>query len=55
MEKTKTIKVASILKKDREIPLLKMSGNWLDAIGLKVGTNLKVYKGKDILLLVKEN
>ena len=55
MEKVKTYKVSYTFKGNKEIPLLKLTGKWLEDIGLKVGTNLKVYQGKDMLLLVKEN
>ena len=54
MEKTKTCKVSYILTNNEERPFLKLTGKWLDKIGFNVGTTLKVYEGKEMLLLIKD-
>ena len=55
MKKVKTYTVAYQLANNEERPSIKLSGKWLEKLGFKVGSKLKVYEGKDILLLVKEN
>lgn len=55
MKKVKTYTVAYHLANNEERPFIKLSGKWLEKLGFKVGSKLKVYEGKDILLLVKEN
>ena len=52
--KVKNYKVSYIFKNNEERPFIKLSGKWLEKMGFKVGTNIKVYEGKDLLLLVKE-
>ena len=54
MEKTKTCKVSYILTNNEERLFLKLTGKWLDKIGFNVGTTLKVYEGKEMLLLIKD-
>lgn len=53
--KTKTYKVSSIYQNDKERPFIKITGKWLEDLGFNVGNTFKVYQGKDILLIVKEN
>ncbi len=55
MEKIKTCTVAYHLTNNELRPFIKLSGKWLDKLGFKVGCKLKVYEGKEMLLLVKEN
>ena len=54
-KKTKTYKVSSIYQNDKERPYIKITGKWLQEIGFNIGNTFKVYQGKDILLIVKEN
>ena len=53
--KIKTYKVSSIYQNDKEKPFIKITGKWLENLGFNVGNTFKVYQGKDILLIVKEN
>ena len=53
--KIKTYKVSSIYQNDKERPFIKITGKWLEDLGFNVGNTFKVYQGKDILLIVKEN
>ena len=34
---------------------IKITGKWLQDIGFNIGNKFKVYQGKDILLIVKDN
>ena len=52
---TKIYKVSSIYQNDKERPYIKITGKWLQEIGFNIGNTFKVYQGKDILLIVKEN
>ena len=53
--KTRTYKVSSIYQNDKERPYIKITGKWLEDLGFNIGNTFKVYQGKDILLIVKEN
>ena len=53
-EKTKTCKISYILTQNEERPFLKLTGKWLEKLGFTIGSKIKVYEGKDMLLLIKE-
>jgi hypothetical protein len=36
---------------DDEVPYLRLSGLWLDALGFNVGTRLRITAGKGVLML----
>ena len=38
-------------KGDDEVPYLRLSGLWLDALGFNVGTRLRITAGKGVLML----
>lgn len=53
-EKTKTCKISYTLTQNEERPFLKLTGKWLEKLGFTIGTKIKIYEGKDMLLLIKE-
>ena len=53
-DKTKTCKISYTFINEEERPFIKLTGKWLEKIGFNVGATLKVFEGKDMLLLVKE-
>ena len=53
--KTKTYTVSSIYQNNQDRPYIKITGKWLQDIGFNIGNKFKVYQGKDILLIVKDN
>ncbi|MBB3342457.1 hypothetical protein FHW73_000308 [Luteimonas sp. RC10] len=38
-------------KGDDEVPYLRLSGLWLEALGFNVGTRLRITAGKGVLML----
>ena len=53
-KKTKTCKISYTLTQNEERPFLKLTGKWLEKLGFTIGTKIKIYEGKDMLLLIKE-
>ena len=54
-KKTRTYTISSIYENNQERPYIRIKGKWLEALGFNVGNTYKIYEGKNILLIVKEN